>query len=73
MLRCPIDGKPLEIASETLIEQVNTEIANGLARDRQDQRVSQPIESGLIGGQGKWLYPIRKSIPTLIAGEAIAV
>lgn len=73
ILRCPIDGKMLKIAEESLISGLNESISRGEIRSRQDQRVTLPIESGLLGGEGKWLYPIRNGIPTLIADEAILI
>lgn len=73
MLRCPSDHSELAIADDDLLHRLNEAIEQGTARDRADQRVSEPIESGLVTSDGKWVYPIRQAIPTLVADQAIAV
>ncbi|TWU55173.1 Trm112 family protein [Rubripirellula reticaptiva] len=70
-LRCPIEGTPLHLASDSLVESVNEAIVAGEKRDRHDQKISSPIDGGLVNQQGNRLYPIRGGIPTLIADEAI--
>jgi uncharacterized protein YbaR (Trm112 family) len=42
-------------------------------RDRADQRVTEPLQSGLLTTDGQWLYPIRGDIPSLIADQAINI
>ncbi len=73
MLRCPKDGSRLNLAQNSLVQRVNQAIERGEVRDRLEQRVSEPIEGGLVGQDSKWLYPIRDGIPTLVVDEAIAV
>lgn len=70
-LRCPIDGTTLELAGESIVNRVNLAIEAGEARDRQDQKVSEKIDAGLVDAGGKRLYPVRQGIPTLIADQAI--
>lgn len=72
MLRCPVDHTQLAIADEALVRRLNTAINQGDLRDRADQKIADPIESGLVTADGKWVYPIRGGIPTLIADHAIA-
>lgn len=73
MLRSPIDGKPLEIAGNDCVQAVNQAIQRGEIRDRLDQCVSEPIEGGLVTQQGRWLFPIRVGIPSLVVEEAIQI
>jgi uncharacterized protein YbaR (Trm112 family) len=71
MLRCPESGGRLQLAAESVVARVNQAIQRGEARDRVDQKVSEPIDGGLVANQGDWLYPIRGGIPTLVVDEAI--
>ncbi len=71
VLRCPIDGDSLTQADEILVNRINDAIARGETRDRHDQRITEPIDGGLVSARAKWLYPIRQSIPALIGDEAI--
>ncbi len=71
MLRCPIDGIALEMADEATVNRINTGIEAGEIRDRVDQKVTEPIDEGLVTADGKRLYPVRNHVPTLIAEEAI--
>lgn len=73
VLRCPISGKPLEIAAKPLVERVNAAIASGSLRDRHDQKIDEPIDEGLVTIDGDRLYPVRGEIPTMIADESIDV
>jgi uncharacterized protein YbaR (Trm112 family) len=71
MLRCPFDGSPLELADCSMVERVNEAVSRGEVRDFQDQKITQPIDGGLLNASGDRLYPVRGGIPTLVAGEAI--
>ncbi len=71
ILRCPIEGNPLEVADSELLERVRLAIEQGTARDRLDQLIQQDIDGGLVNQSGTWMYPIRGAIPTLVADEAI--
>lgn len=73
LLQCPLTGKKLSLASDQMILSVNEAIANGNARDRIEQKVSQKIDGGLVTDEGAWLYPIREEIPTLVVEEAIDI
>jgi uncharacterized protein YbaR (Trm112 family) len=73
MLRCPLEGGELQIAEDSVLQKVQSAIEQGAARDRIDQRVSDAIEGGLVNSSGRWLYPIRGGIPTLVADEAIRI
>ncbi|ELP30929.1 Trm112 family protein [Rhodopirellula baltica] len=73
ILRCPSSGGQLTLADESLIQRVNQAIRDGNARDQLEERVTDPIEGGLINSPADRLYPIRGGIPTLIVDEAIGL
>lgn len=73
LLRCPIDGNEVKLAEDSLVTRINDGIQRGEIRDRQEQKVMEPIDAGLVNHDGTRLYPIRGGIPTLVADEAIEV
>ena len=73
MLRCPREGKQLELASTGYVETLNGLIERGVLRDRIGQRVTRRIDGGLVVTGGRFVYPIRGGIATLIADEAMVV
>ena len=71
MLRCPLSGSKLKVAEKTVIERLNRLVAAGELRDHQDQKIAEPIEAGLVTENDARLYPVRNSIPTMVADESI--
>ncbi|MEM8666429.1 MAG: Trm112 family protein [Planctomycetota bacterium] len=71
LLRCPAEGGGLQLAADDLVAEINQRIEQGEARDALDQRVEDAIEGGLVNESQSRLYPIRGSIPTMVADEAI--
>lgn len=71
MLQCPAEGGLLRNAEPDVIERINQSIEKGEIRDSLDQRVEQPIDSGLVNESGTRLYPIRNGIPSLVVDESI--
>lgn len=71
LIQCPISGQTLAIAGDELVTILNKKIALGTLRDHGDQLVQQTLEQGLVSEDGALLYPVRGSIPTLIADNAI--
>ena len=71
ILRCPETHQPFAIADAALIGDMNSKIKAGQLRNRGGKPVTDPIESGLLRQDRKFLYPIRNSIPVLLIDEAI--
>ena len=71
MLRCPLDGSHLELLADDAVLRVNLAIEAGDLRDRLDQRISIPLDAGLLNRQAGRVYPVRGGIPSLIADEAV--
>jgi uncharacterized protein YbaR (Trm112 family) len=73
MLVCPTSRQPLREATAPEIEQANTAIEQGSARNRGGSPVSASLSAALATTDGAWLYPVQEGIPILLSGEAIPV
>ncbi|GAA5509302.1 hypothetical protein [Novipirellula caenicola] len=73
MLRCVLSGESLQPAEPAFVEKINELIKRGELRDRQDQRIQEGIETGLICESGGLMYPVRDGIVCMVAEEAIVL
>ena len=71
LVRCPIDGQGLMIASEELTVALNQQISQRQLRDHVDALVEEPLDEALVTRDGCRAYPVREHIPTLIPAESI--
>ena len=68
---CPETHQPIALAEPSLIEKLNQQIAVGQLQNRAGQPVKEPIDSGLVREDERFLYPIRQNIPVMLIDEAI--
>ena len=73
ILRCPETRQKLTLAEPALIAQINEAIAASRLRNRGGNPVSEKIDGGLMREDGKFLYPIRASLPIMLIDEALAL
>ena len=71
ILCCPETHQPLQIAEASLVTEINEKIKAGQLQNRAGKPVAEPIESGFIRQDRKYLYPVRVNIPTMLIEEAI--
>jgi uncharacterized protein YbaR (Trm112 family) len=71
MLRCPMDGSRLHLLTDAEVSRLNLALESGNLRDRLDQRISCPLDAGLLNRQANRVYPVRGGIPSLVADEAV--
>lgn len=71
ILCCPETHQELRMADPALVENVNQQVASGALKNRAGQLVKERLDSGLVRTDGKFLYPIRQSIPVMLVDEAI--
>lgn len=71
MLRCPVDGARLRLLTADEVSRINLALKAGTLRDRVDQRISSPVDAGLLNRQANRFYPVRGGIPSLVADEAV--
>ena len=71
LLRCPQTTQPVRPVTDAELEMVNAKIAAGTCRDASGELVRESLTAGLVSECETWLYPIRDSIPAMIAEESI--
>jgi uncharacterized protein YbaR (Trm112 family) len=71
ILRCPQDRSRLHAAEPALVERINEAILNGNAVNLAGEKLSKPLDDGLIRESGDLLYPVIDQIPVMLPDEAI--
>jgi len=71
ILCCPETHQEVRVADSALLEKVNRQVASGSLKNRAGLPVKEKLDGGLLRADGKFLYPIRKSIPVMLLDEAI--
>jgi uncharacterized protein YbaR (Trm112 family) len=71
LVACPETHQPLRLAEAAVVERLNARIKAGDLVNRGGQKVTEPIDGGLIPEGGKVLYPIRSDIPILLVEDAL--
>jgi hypothetical protein len=54
-----------------LVEKLNRQIAGGQLRNRAGAIITEPMDGGLVRADGKYLCPVRRSLPIMLVDEAI--
>jgi uncharacterized protein YbaR (Trm112 family) len=70
---CPETHQDLRPAEPALVNRLNNQIAAGTLKNRGGQPVKEKIDEGLVRADGKYLYPIRRTIPIMLVDEALPV
>ena len=73
ILCCPETHQELSPATGELVEKLNAQVAGKTLHNRAGKAVGQRIDGGLVREDGKYLYPIRGTIPIMLIDEAIAI
>jgi uncharacterized protein YbaR (Trm112 family) len=68
---CPETHQPLARAGAELIDDLNKRIQAGTLIDRVDEKITEPIDGGLIREDGKIMFPIRQDIPVMLIDQGI--
>ncbi len=71
ILACPETKEAVRLAPDSVVEDVNGMIEAGTLVNRGGEKVTEPIDGGLVRADGKYLYPIREEIPIMLIDEAI--
>jgi len=71
ILCCPETKQDLTLVEGDVIKKINAKIKTGALKNRGGEVVKDPIDSGLLREDRKFLYPIREDIPIMLIDEAI--
>ncbi len=71
ILVCPESKQTLSLASEQILDGLNSEIDSARLRNRGGNVVEKQIEEGLLREDGKILYIIDDSIPIMLIDQSI--
>ncbi len=71
ILACPETHEPVALADEALVNTVNRRIEAGQLLNRAGDKVTEPIDGGLVREDGRYLYAIREDIPIMLVEQAI--
>ena len=71
ILCCPETKQDIQYIEGEVIEKINKKIKSGLLKNRNAERVKEPIDAGLLRQDRKYIYPIKDGIPIMLIEEAI--
>ncbi len=73
ILVCPESKRPVALADDGLVGDVNEMIRSRRARNRAGEVVDNEIDGGLLTEDRSFLYPIREEIPVMLVDQAIVL
>jgi uncharacterized protein YbaR (Trm112 family) len=71
ILCCPETKQELTLIEGEIIAKINKKISDNALKNRGGDILKEPIDSGLLREDRKYLYPIREDIPIMLIDEAI--
>ncbi len=73
MIRCPITGQSLELASVDLVTGLREQAQAGTLTSHKGLAIPPAFEGGLVNQSRTYFYRIQDGIPSLLPDEAIAL
>jgi uncharacterized protein len=71
LLVCPETRQAVRLADSALLTSLNAKIAGNTLQNRNGDKVTEPLEEGLLREDNRFLYPVRNGIPIMLTDEAI--
>ncbi len=71
ILACPETREAVSLADEVLVASLNRKIEAGDLVNRAGEKVTEPIDGGLVREDGRYLYAIRDGIPVMLVEQGI--
>lgn len=71
ILCCPETKQDVTLIEGDIIKKINKQIQSGEVTNRGGEKVTEPIDAGLLREDKAYLYPIRRDIPIMLIDEGI--
>ncbi len=71
ILCCPVSKTPLTVLGQDKLDKLNNAIAGNEALYIDGEKVSEPLQEGLITEDGKVIYSVQDDIPILLEEKGI--
>jgi len=71
ILCCPVSKTPLSALVKQQLDKLNAAISSGDALYINGDKVTDPLQEGLITEDGKVIYPVQDNIPILLEEKGI--
>ena len=71
ILCCPVSKIPLKVLGQEKLARLNKAVTSGDALYVDGERVSDPLQEGLITEDGKVIYAVQDNIPILLEEQGI--
>jgi len=71
ILCCPVSKTPLRVLGQQKLVHLNEAINNGDALYVDGEKITDPLQEGLITEDGKVIYPVQDDIPILLEEKGI--
>ena len=71
ILCCPVSKTPLTVLGQEKLDKLNSAIAGNKALYIGGEKVTEPLQEGLITEDGKVIYPVQDDIPILLEEKGI--
>jgi len=71
ILCCPVSKTPLTMLGQGKLDKLNKAIADGEALYIDSEKVTTPLQEGLITEDGKVIYAVQDNIPVLLEEKGI--
>lgn len=73
ILCCPVSKTPLTILGQDKLDKLNKAITDGEALFIDSEKVTAPLQEGLITEDGKVIYAVQDDIPVLLEEKGIGM
>lgn len=71
LLRCPVTLRPLHVAEQQLLSELNAAVNRGELTNRLGEPVTREFDEALVDERSEYAVPVFQDIPNLVPDELI--